>query len=362
MAASRPATGRFTVGVSRDFLDADGRNVWGDIRLGDLDAAGVDWDYLPCDTAELLAPDIDGLDAVLFAGPAVTPRAFAGITRPPLLLARFGVGYDAVDLDACTRNGVLVTITPDGARRPVATAALALLLSVLHNVTAKDRLVREGRWSEKEQWMGRGLTGRRIGLLGLGNTARDLVGLLRPFEVEVIAYDPYCPPETAAELGVRLADADTVMAEADAVIVMCVLTEETFHLVDARRLALMKPSAVLLNVARGPIVDEPALIEALRAGRIRGAGLDVFETEPPDAGNPLLSMDNVVLSPHSLAWTDEMSTGNGGSAVRAILDVATGRLPRFVVNRDVLGHTYLSERLGALAAGPGEPARAGARP
>ncbi|WP_338775744.1 NAD(P)-dependent oxidoreductase [Streptomyces sp. DG1A-41] len=362
MAASRPAAGRFTVGVSRDFLDADGRNVWGDIRLGDLDAAGVDWDYLPCDTAELLAPDIDGLDAVLFAGPAVTPRTFAGITRPPLLLARFGVGYDAVDLDACTRNGVLVTITPDGARRPVATAALALLLSVLHNVTAKDRLVREGRWSEKEQWMGRGLTGRRIGLLGLGNTARDLVGLLRPFEVEVIAYDPYCPPETAAELGVRLADADTVMAEADAVIVMCVLTEETFHLVDARRLALMKPSAVLLNVARGPIVDEPALIEALRAGRIRGAGLDVFETEPPDAGNPLLSMDNVVLSPHSLAWTDEMSTGNGGSAVRAILDVATGRLPRFVVNRDVLGHAYLSERLGALAAGPGEPARAGARP
>jgi D-3-phosphoglycerate dehydrogenase len=362
MAATRPAAGRFTVGVSRDFLDADGRNVWGDIRLGDLDAAGVDWDYLPRGTAELLAPDIEGLDAVLFAGPAVTTRTFAGVTRPPLLLSRFGVGYDAVDLDACTRSGVLVTITPDGARRPVATAALTLLLSVLHNVTAKDRLVREGRWSEKEQWMGLGLTGRRIGLLGLGNTARDLVGLLRPFEVEVIAYDPYCPPETAVELGVRLADADTVMTEADAVIVMCVLTEETFHLVDARRLALMKPSAVLLNVARGPIVDESALIEALRAGRVRGAGLDVFETEPPDAGNPLLGMDNVVLSPHSLAWTDEMSTGNGGSAVRAILDVATGRLPRFVVNRDVLGHPYLSERLGALAAGPGEPARAGARP
>ncbi|CAM5299645.1 NAD(P)-dependent oxidoreductase [Streptomyces aurantiogriseus] len=361
MAGPPPAPGRFTVGVSRDFLDAEGHNVWGDIRLGELDAAGVDWQYLPRDCGELLAEDIDGLDAVLFAAPTVTARTFEGVSRPPLLLARFGVGYDTVDLDACTRHGVLVTITPDGARRPVATAALTLLLAVLHNVTAKDRLVREGRWSEKERWMGLGLTGRRVGLLGLGNTARDLVGLLRPFEVEVLAYDPYCPPQTAREFGVRLADTDAVMAEADAVIVMCTLTEETRHLVDARRLSLMKPSAVLLNVARGPIVDETALIDALRAGRIRGAGLDVFEAEPPGLDNPLLSMDNVVLSPHSLAWTDEMSAGNGGSAVRAVLDVATGRLPRFVVNRDVLGHPGLAERLGEPAAAEGQYGRAQVR-
>lgn len=358
MTIPQTAGSRLTVGVSHDFLDSDGRNVWGDIRLGELDAAGIDWHYLPPDRDELLAADIDGLDAVLFAAPAVTPRTFAGATRPPLLLARFGVGYDAVDLDACTRHGVLVTITPDGARRPVAVAALTLLLAVLHNVTAKDRLVREGRWSERTRWMGRGLTGRRVGLLGFGNTARDLVGLLRPLDVEIVVCDPYCPPETAAELGVRLADADTVMAESDAVIVMCALTEETFHLVDARRLSLMKRSAVLLNIARGPIVEETALIEALREGRIRGAGLDVFETEPPDPGNPLLRMDNVVLSPHSLAWTDEMSTGNGGSAVRAILDVATGRLPSFIVNRDVLGHPGLSGRLGELAARDGQHANA----
>jgi phosphoglycerate dehydrogenase-like enzyme len=341
---------RFTVGVSRDFLDAHDRNVWGDIRLGELDAAGVDWHYLARDTDELLAADVDGLDAVLFAAPAVTERTFAGAARPPALFARFGVGYDTVDLDACTRHGALVTITPDGARRPVATAALTLLLAVLHNLAAKDRLVREGRWAEKEQWMGLGLTGRRVGLLGLGNTARDLVGLLRPFEVDVVAYDPYCPPETARDLGVRLADADTVMAEADAVIVMCALTEETHHLVDARRLSLMKPTAVLLNVARGPIVDEAALVEALRRRRIRAAGLDVFETEPPAPGHPLLALDNVILSPHALAWTDEMSAGNGGSAVRAVLDVAAGRVPRFVVNRAVVDEPRLVDRLGSWAA------------
>jgi phosphoglycerate dehydrogenase-like enzyme len=346
---------RFTVGVSRDFLDAHGRNVWGDIRLGELDAAGVGWHYLPRDTDELLAADVDGLDAVLFAAPAVTERTFAGATRPPALFARFGVGYDTVDLDACTRHGALVTITPDGARRPVATAALALLLAVLHNLAAKDRLVRQGRWAEKEQWMGLGLTGRRVGLLGLGNTARDLVGLLRPFEVDVVAYDPYCPAETARDLGVRLAEADTVMAEADAVIVMCALTEETRHLVDARRLSLMKPTAVLLNVARGPIVDESALVEALRLRRVRAAGLDVFETEPPAPGHPLLDLDNVILSPHALAWTDEMSAGNGGSAVRAVLDVAAGRVPQFVVNRAVLDEPRLVDRLGSLAARTGAP-------
>lgn len=345
----------FRVGVSRDFLDADGRNVWGDIRLSDLARTGVDWHHLPHLTDELRAEDVDGLDAVLFAAPAVTERTFKGAVRPPLLLARFGVGYDTVDLDACTRNGALLTITPDGARRPVATAALTLLLAVLHNLVAKDRLVRQGRWAEREQWMGQGLTGRRIGLLGLGNTACELVGLLRPFGVDVIAYDPYCPAETAARLGVRTADADTVMAEADAVVVMAALTEETRHLVDARRLALMKPSAVLVNTARGPIIDEAALIAALRAGRPRAAGLDVFETEPPEPDNPLLTMENVTLSPHALAWTDEMSTGNGGSAVRSILDVVCGRAPRFVVNRDALDLAPVQERLKELAGRSGIP-------
>jgi phosphoglycerate dehydrogenase-like enzyme len=340
----------FQVGVSGDFLGAEGRNIWGDIRLGDLHAAGVDWHYLPRVTGELLAEDVDGLDAVLFAAPAITERTFAGAVCPPVLFARFGVGYDTVDLDACTRHGSLVTITPDGARRPVAAAALTLLLAVLHNLVAKDRLARAGRWAERDRWMGQGLTGRRVGLLGLGNTACDLVELLRPFDVEIIACDPYCAPGTADRLGVRLTDVDTVMAEADAVIVMAALTDETWHLVNARRLALMKPSAVLLNVARGPIVDETALIQALRAGRIRAAGLDVFEYEPPTADNPLLTMDNVVLSPHALAWTDEMSARNGGSAVRAILDVAQGRVPEFVVNRDALDLPAVKERLQRLAA------------
>ncbi len=138
------------------------------------------------------------------------------------------------------------------------------------------------------------------------------------------------------------------MTQADAVIVMAALTAQTRHLVDARRLALMKPSAVLVNVARGPIVDENALVAALREGRIAGAGLDVFETEPPSPDNPLLTLERTVLSPHCLAWTDEMAVGNGGSAVRTVLDVLAGRVPRFVVNGAVLERPTFRERMAKL--------------
>jgi phosphoglycerate dehydrogenase-like enzyme len=341
---------RFRVGVSRDFLGPDGRNLWGDIGLHALEAAGVAWGYLDRDTDELIAADLAGLDGVIFAGPAVTRRTFDPALPGPAVFARFGVGYDTVDLAACTDHDTAVTITPDGARRPVSTAALTLLLAVMQHVVVKDRLVRQGRWQDKTRWMGRGLTGRCVGLVGLGNTATDLVELLRPFQVDVVAYDPYRSTESARDLGVRLADLDSLLAQADAVVVMAALTPETHHLLDARRLALLRPSAVLVNVARGPIVDEAALAEALRSGRLAGAGLDVFETEPPAADNPLLGLDNVILSPHALSWTDEMAAGNGGSAVRAVLDVLAGHPPRYVVNTDVLDRPGFQRRLAGLAA------------
>lgn len=334
--------GRFRVGVSRDFL-VDGRNVWGDIGLGRLDAAGVAWEYLPRDCAEFAPEDLAPYDAVLFAGPAVGAGSFAPGVPRPLLLARFGVGYDAVDLDACTRNGVAVTITPDGARQPVATAALAMLLAVLHNLVAKDRLVREHDWAARTGLMGTGLNGLTIGVLGLGNTGSELVRLLSVFDVTVVAHDPFCPPERAAELGVRLVDREELASASDAVVLMAALTADTFHAVDAAFLARMRPSSVLINMARGPIVDEAALIAALRSGGIRAAGLDVFVEEPPTSG--IETLPNVTLAPHSLAWTSEMSSGNGNSCVDAILAVAAGREPRFVVNRDVLAEAAFRERL-----------------
>lgn len=338
------------IGISRDFLGRDGANLWGDIGLGRLDDLATPWEYLPEVTTELTPEQIDGRPAVIFAAPAVTEDTFTGVAESPLVLARFGVGFDAVDLAACTAHDVAVTITPDGARRPVATAALTLILGTLQNVSLKDRLVREGRWAENSLWMGLGLTGMTVGLVGFGSTATDLVNLLGPFQTKILAYDPYCPPERAEELGAKLAPLQEVAASADVLVVMAGLTPETFHLVNADLLATMKPTAVIVNVARGPIVDEEALIEALSSGVIRGAGLDVFEVEPLPASSPLISMDNVLLSPHSIAWTDEMSRGNGASAIQAALDVLTGRVPRFVVNKDVLERESFQLKLRARAA------------
>lgn len=335
------------VGVSRDFLGPDGRNVWGDIGLDDFDAAGVQWEYLPDDVSVLRPEDVDGRPAVLFAAPAVDSSTFEGVAEVPLVLARFGVGYDAVDLDACTAAGSAVTITPDGAQRPVATAALGMLLGSLLNLSIKDRLTRESRWDERTDWMGRGLTGTTVGLVGFGSTATDFATLLAPFRVTVIAYDPYAPAERAEALGAELVDLPTLAERADAVVIMAVLTPETHHLIDDDFLRRMKPTATLVNVARGPIVDEQALIRALGAGEIRAAALDVFEQEPTDPSNPLLFMDNVLLTPHSVGWTDEMSIGNGRSAVRAILDALEGRPPRFVVNKAVLETPAWTERTAA---------------
>jgi phosphoglycerate dehydrogenase-like enzyme len=333
----------FTVGISPDFLDSDGNNVWGDIGLAGLDDAGLNWEYMKDGAGVLTPAQMEHYDAILYAAPAVTAASFAGVGNPPLILARFGVGFDAVDLQACTSAGTVATITPDGARGPVATATLSMLLSVLHNTVVKDRLVREKSWDLRERFMGTGLTGKTIGLLGVGNTGGELVRLLQPFGVRCVGYDPFCPPERASELGVELMELEDVAARCDALIVMAVLTGQTHHIVNAAILDRMKPTAVVINMARGPIINEQDLISALASGSIAAAGLDVFETEP--VTNELVLMDNVTLSPHCLSWTDEMSLGNGSSCVRAIVAVASGRIPDFVINREVLETTAFTDRL-----------------
>ena len=160
-----------------------------------------------------------------------------------------------------------------------------------------------------------------------------------------LAYDPYVQPRDAA--GFEPVDLETLLRASDFVCVCCNLTPETHHLLNAERLALMRPTAFLVNTARGPIVDERALTDVLRNRRILGAALDVFEQEPVDPSNPLLRLDNAIVAPHAVAWTDECFRGNGVSACRAILDVAAGRVPKFVVNRAALDHPKLQRRLAS---------------
>jgi phosphoglycerate dehydrogenase-like enzyme len=340
----------FRVGFTRDLLLPDGTMAFSDIGLDVLDAEPhVEREFLIESAAELTPELIVTYDALFLGAGRVDAATLLGNERLALV-ARFGVGYDNVDVDACTRQGVLLTITPDGVRRPVAVAALTFLLALSTRLIEKDRLTREGRWVEKTLYNGVGLTGRTLGLVGLGNIGREVARLVRPLDMRVVAFDPYARPAGAAEVGATLVSLDELLRDADFVCVTCALTPDTRHLLNAERLALLRPTAYLINVARGPIVDQSALTECLRDRRIAGAGLDVFEQEPVDPDEPILKLDNVIVNPHALAWTDELFRGNGRSACESIAAVARGEVPANVVNRDAIGTPEFQRKLARFRA------------
>ena len=343
--------GSFRVGVTADFFNADGELGLGDIGLSLLSDAGIDPEPL-AETDELTAEQISGYDALL----VLTPRVGAATVERAerlAIVARFGVGYDKVDLDACTRNGVAVTTAPDGLRRPMATSALALLLALAHRIPEKDRLTRAGGWREKVDYMGTGLVGRTLGIVGLGNIGSEFCALAGPFGLRRVAFDPHVEADTAAAAGAELVELESLLAESDFIVITAALTESSRGLIDAGAIAAMKPTAYLINIARGPIVDQRALTEALRSRRIAGAAIDVFEQEPVDPSDPLLALDNVIVTPHGICFTDEFALGTGRSAIGGILEVAAGRAPAHVVNAEVLERPELwakLERMAGLAA------------
>ena len=319
----------FRVGVTADVRREDGTAVY-DLEL--LDGAdGLEWEFLAEATRELTPEQVAGYDALVCFTSRVTAQTLQGADRLKLI-ARLGVGYDNIDVDACTEAGILLTITPDGVRRPMASGAMAFVLALAHRIPEKDKHVRAGGW-DRFAHPGVGLRGRTLGLLGLGNVGRDIAALAAPFELRCVAHDPYV---SEADERVEFVSLETLFRESDFLVVVCPLTDETRGLVNAQRIALMKPTAFLVNVARGPIVDQPALTDALRERRIAGAAVDVFEREPVDPNDPLLELDNVVLAPHAIGLTDEIFSGSGQSACRSVLAVAEGRLPEYVVNRAVL--------------------------
>jgi phosphoglycerate dehydrogenase-like enzyme len=340
----------FHVGITRDFWRPDPALGCADIGLRLLDQPHIRHDYLPTAEGEIPPEIADQFDALLVLAPQVTSRTVAECRRLGLV-ARFGVGYDNVDVAACTQHSVMLTITPDGVRRPVAAAALTFVLALAHKLLIKDSLTRSGRWHEKLDHNGTGLTGRTLGVIGLGNTGGELFRLATPLEMRYVGHDPYVSADQAKTLGITWLPLDQLLAEADFVVICCALTAQTRHLLDARRLGLMKLTAYLINVARGPIVDQAALTEVLRGRRIAGAALDVFEREPIDVRDPLLALDNVILAPHALCWTDELFLGNGRSACQSILDFAWGRVPQHVVNREVLQQPAMQDKLRRFGLG-----------
>lgn len=340
----------FRVGYTHDFLKPDGSIGWGDIGMARYEGIpNLEVEFLPAHERVLSAELVQGYDAIAVLGPRITAELLDH--APELtLVARFGVGYDSVDIEAATRNGVAVSITPSGVRRAMASTALTLLLASAHRVVEKDRITRAGEWGRKLDYMGYQVTGKTLGLIGMGNIGRDFLHLVSPFEMKVLAYDPYVSAERAAEAGARKVELDELLSESDYVVIVCNLTPETHHLLNADRFARMKPTAIVINVARGPIVDEAALHDALTSGTIRAAATDVFEQEPAQADNPLFDLENIIVAPHALGWTEESAIGMGSSVIDSILAVRDGRVPTALANPDVVDSPIFQQKLANLQA------------
>jgi len=336
----------FRVGFSNDFLDKHGCPVFPDIGLALLDQVpGLTYDFMTEYCGEYLPEQLHDYDVVVSLKPRVTAASLVRIQRL-CAIGRCGVGYDNMDLAACTERDIAVFITPDAVVRPVAESIVLFVLALSHNLVLKDRRVRQGCWAESTSPLGRQPGDRVVGTIGLGNIASDAIRLLRPFGVKkFLAYDPYVKPERAQELGVEVVSLDTLLGSSDYVLINCALTPETRGLIGERELALMKADAVLINTARGAIVDQRALIATLIAGKLGGAGLDVFEQEPLNSASPLTGLDNVILTSHSVAWTSELFRDMGRTDCEGALAIWRGEVPKNVVNREVLDRPGFKHKL-----------------
>ncbi len=336
MSQERPP---FRVAFTADLYAADGSCPYKDIGLDVLRShPHILYRGFPEHRQHLDPDQIGDSNALIVLTPRVTARSLSqsrdsSQSRDLCAVIRYGVGYDSVDVPACTAAEVLAVIATGAVDRSVGEATVAWMLALTHKILAKDQLLRENRWNERTKFMGSELRDRVFGAVGLGGIARATIALLRGFGMKPpLAFDPYVKEEAARDLGVRLVSLEELLRTADFVSIHCPLNDETRNLIGARELALMKPDAYLINTARGGIVEEKALYEVLKARRIRGAAIDVFAEEPVLKPHPFAELEDVILAPHSVAWTDEIFRDIGRVVCQAAVDLSLGKRPRGVLN------------------------------
>ncbi len=274
------------------------------------------------------------------------------------IIGRAGVGVDNIDVEAATNRGILVVNSPEGNTLAAAELTVAMLLALARNIPQADQSLRAGRWDRKK-YMGSEVYGKTLGVIGLGKIGREVAKRLQSFGMRVIGYDPYLKPEQAEALDIKLADLDTLYTDSDYITVHVPKTKETAGMINAEKLALMKPTVRLINVARGGIIDETALAEAAKAGRIGGAAVDVFTTEPAPSDNPLLGVSNIITTPHLGASTEEAQVNVAIDIAEQIVEVLAGKPARAAVNMPSVSadllvrlqpHLTLAEKIGSLHA------------
>jgi D-3-phosphoglycerate dehydrogenase len=289
----------------------------------------------------LLPPDESSLRDAVPSSDALIVRSRTRVTSDLLegarrlrLVARAGIGVDNIDVDAATERGILVVNAPLGNVRSTAEHTMALIFALARRVTAADRAARDGTW--KTGYEGMQLAGKRLGVIGVGKIGRQVAAMASALGMEILAHDPYLPATAWPDLGLRPVPFDELLSEADIVTLHVPLLPETRGLIGAAEISRMKPGAYLVNCARGGLVDEAELADALASGRLAGAALDVFEREPV-RDSPLLAAPNLILTPHVAASTKEAQAQVSTDVALAVLDFFAGKPPAFPVNPSVLG-------------------------
>lgn len=297
---------------------------------------GIEYRWVPQlpFTEESVIEELRNADAGIIDIEPYGESIFSRIKDGARLLVRFGVGFDKVDLKAASRNGIAIARTTAANTTGVAEMALTLILCCRRKINRYQARTRSGEWVKD---IGNELIGGTVGIIGYGNIGRRLAGLLKGFQCRVIVYDPFPRKEILEEDGVELVELEDLFRQADAVSIHVPYTEQTHHMVNRERLALMKPTAVLVNTARGNIIDEEALYEALKSGQIAGAGIDVFAREPLPLDSPLLTLENAVLTPHVSSQTMESLWNIYKMAIDISADFFAGKGSPHILNADYAG-------------------------
>jgi D-3-phosphoglycerate dehydrogenase len=284
-----------------------------------------------------LLPQVHGV--ILCAGLNMGPVEMDRATQL-LVIGRHGAGVDIVDVEAATLRGILVTFTPYGPTESTAEHALMLMLATARRLPQLDRAVRSGDFHIRDRVIGQELEGKSLGIVGFGRIGNRLAEICHEgLHMPVYFYDPYVDGETvAASRAVRVDNLIDLASRVDVLSIHSPLTEQTYHLVGREVIQAMKPGAILVNVSRGPVVHEAALIAALQSGHLGGAGLDVYDPEPPSGENPLFQMNQVALTPHLASFTEEGRQRMGLMAVEEVLRVLRGEKPLCLANPEVWAH------------------------
>jgi phosphoglycerate dehydrogenase-like enzyme len=343
----------FRIALTHDLFLPDGSPRFDDIGLSVWSEQDhIEWFGLGEHRSPIGSDQLAAINGLIVLTPSVTAETVSH-NADLLAVGRFGVGYDAVDVDACTLADVAVFITAGAVDRSVAEATVGWMIALGHHLRIKDNLVRTGHWEERSRYMGRELRDRTLGVIGLGGIGRATVRLLSGFGMRTpVAFDPYLDSRAAEAAGARLVAVDDLLTESDFVSIHCPLNAQTRNLIGRREIALMKRDAYLINTARGGIVDEDALYEALTSRRIAGAAIDCFAEEPVIGPHRFGQLDNVLLAPHSIAWTSELFRDIGRSVCQGMLDLSVGKIPPGVVNPQVFDRPGFLEKWGRVASRP----------